>query len=188
MKRERTLEAKIVKTRNELVDCLEREDIVIFVEGDLYEKMKEELGDPKMNKTVGKVGLGVGMLALSPISIGLGLGFLLLGTAKDQIKKYNFKNNKELERVELYLVKGEKRYNKELDTISNYDKDRYEYEEWWENWEEEKVYKRDEMKFASDRLREAEEHAKDPKTSSWLTPFDNLHRTLDYFNQKSKNK
>ena len=186
MKRERTLEAKIVKTRNELVDCLEREDIVIFVEGDLYEKMKEELGGPKMSKTVGVAGLGVGVLALSPISIGLALGFLLVGTAKDQIKKYNYKNNKKLERIELYLVKGDKRYNKEFDTISNYDKERYEYEDWWENDEEEKVYKRDEMKFDSDRLKDAEEKSK--MTSKSTSYFKDVHKALDYFNNKAKNK
>ena len=65
MKRERALEAKNVRTRNELVDCLEREEVVIFVESDLYDKMKEELGTPKMSKTVGMAGLGVGVLALS---------------------------------------------------------------------------------------------------------------------------
>lgn len=86
----------------------------------------------------------------------------------------------------MYLVKGDKRYNKEFDTISNYDKEKYEYEDWWENGGEEKAYKRDEMKFASDRLKEAEERS---KTSSNSTSyFKDVYKTLDYFNKKSKNK
>ena len=186
MKRERTLEAKIVKTRNELVDCLEREDIVIFVEGDLYEKMKDELGEPKMSKTVGMAGLGVGVLALSPISMGLALGLLLVGTAKDQIKKYNYKNNKKLERIELYLVKGDKRYNKEFDTISNYDKERYEYEDWWGNGEAEKVHSREEIKSASDRLQKAEGQPIVPTIPSFndVAKKSGLNRALELLNKK----
>ena len=192
MKRERTLEAKIVKTRNELVDCLEREDIVIFVEGDLYEKMKDELSDPKTSKVVGKAGIGLGVLATvaSPVvgmaNIGLGLYNLLSGTAKDQIKNYNLKNNKELERVELYLAKGERRYNKEFDTISNYDKERYEYEDWWENGEEEKVHSREEMKSASDRLKKAEGQPIVPKIPSFsdVAKESGLNRVLELLNKK----
>ena len=192
MKRERTLEAKIVKTRNELVDCLEREDIVIFVEGDLYEKMKDELSEPKTSKSVGKAGIGLGVLATvaSPVvgiaNIGLGLYNLLSGTAKDQIKNYNLKNNKELERVELYLAKGEGRYNKEFDTISNYDKERYEYEDWWKSGEEEKVHNREEIKSASDRLKKAEEQPIVPTIPSFseVAKKSGLNRALELLDKK----
>ena len=72
---------------------------------------------------------------------------MLSGLAKDQIRNYDLKNNKELERIELYLAKGESKYNKDLDTISNYEKNRYVYEEWWkETSEESKIHSREEIK------------------------------------------
>lgn len=152
MKRERILEAKIVRSRNDLVDCLEKEEIVIFVEGDLYEKMKKELVEPKQSKKLGKINLGLGMASMfvgAPVvavaNVGIGMWNMLSGASKDQIKKYNLKNNKEFKRIELYLAKGQDKYNKELDAISNYDKKRYTYEEWWEGNAEEKIHKREEV-------------------------------------------
>ncbi len=156
MKRERTIKAQIVKSRNALVDSLEREDIVIFIEGDLYTGMKKELTTPKQSKKAGAFSLGIGALIIgtAPViataNIGLGIINMLSGLAKDQIKNYDLINNKEFERIELYLAKGESKYNKDLDTISNYEKSRYEYEDWWrETSEESKIHSREEIKKAN---------------------------------------
>lgn len=153
MKRERTIKAQIVKSRNALVDSLEREDIVIFIESDLYTSMKKELTTPKQSKKAGAFSLGIGALIMgtAPViaaaNIGLGIINMLSGLAKDQIKNYNLINNKEFERIELYLAKGESKYNKDLDTISNYEKNQYEYEDWWkETSEESKIHSREEIK------------------------------------------
>ena len=91
-----------------------------------------------------------------------------------------------MERVELYLAKGEGRYNKEFDTISNYDKERYEYEDWWENGEEEKVHNREEIKSASDRMKKAEEQPVVPTIPSFseVAKKSGLNRALELLDKK----
>ena len=121
MKMRRTIVSKIAMEYNTLAEYVNKREVVIYIKGKLYDEMKDKAFESKITKNNKKLGgllvIG-GLLTGGAISLLLGASSLVYSKiSKDDFKDYKVKINKNEKRIELYLNKGENKYDPKYDTI-----------------------------------------------------------------------
>lgn len=121
MKGKRTITVKRVKSYNELAEAVNSEKVVIYIEGSLYDEVKSKAKASKTlkgNRTVGGVLLIGGILTGGSLPLLLGgINYAFGKLMPDDLKKYDVVFKDSPRRIELYLKKGQNKYNKELDSV-----------------------------------------------------------------------
>jgi len=123
---------KVVIERDSLVQALDSQKMVIYIEDPLYEEMYKELSRNIKGKTakgLSAVGATVGLAALlggSLLAAPLGLLVILAsaaggiaGASMDKLKEYSVKIDSVKRRIVLIKASGQNKFNKRRHEISN---------------------------------------------------------------------
>lgn len=127
MREKRTIKAKIVTEYNEVKKCIDNNELVFYVVGEVQEEVLKEVKLDKRAgrelKTIGVAGAGIAIATLpitAPFTIAVasagGLAYLI-GKFGGNIRKYKITNNQMKNRIEFVRVKGNDHYNKDYDSI-----------------------------------------------------------------------
>ena len=120
MKLKRNVTVDIATEYNDLANYVNNKRTVIFIQGPLYDEMTDKANSSKMsknNKLLGAIVVVGGILTGDTLAIILGAISLATGLLPDDFKDYKVKINKKSQRIELYLNKGENKYDSNYDTL-----------------------------------------------------------------------
>lgn len=120
MREKRNLKVHYISDYNELVKAISEKELVIYVEGSLYEEIKKEIkkekreyksvkGIGKLNVLFGGITLATEVSLLGPIMLGAGaVGYLCgkLAEGSADFNKYKIVDNRNEKRLEMLRVKG----------------------------------------------------------------------------------
>lgn len=123
MEFKRVIQATVVNEEDALQCALENGDTVIVIKGELYEDVLPRIKEARLakrNKKAGKLMLALcaaGTVLSGPgawLLAGVGVSALSMGVGEkydpELLKKYRIEIKDELEKIYLYKVKGEDRY------------------------------------------------------------------------------
>lgn len=127
MTEKRTIKAKIVTEYNEVKKCIDNNELVFYVMGEVQEEVLKEVKLDKRAgrelKTIGVAGAGIAIATLpitAPFTIAVasagGLAYLI-GKFGGNIRKYKITNNQMKNRIEFVRIKGKDHFNKGYDNI-----------------------------------------------------------------------
>ena len=121
MREKRTIKAKIVTEYNEVKKCIDNNELVFYVVGEVQEEVLKEVKLDKRAgrelKTIGVAGAGIAIATL-PITVASAGGLAyLIGKFGGNIRNYKITNNQMKNRIEFVRVKGNNHYNKDYDSI-----------------------------------------------------------------------